>query len=474
MLDENGTLRVKRVPAFKPLYRPKRFKIFFGGRGSAKSWEFAQAIILKGIAKPIRVLCGRELQKSIEESVHQLLVDTIVRLGVESEYNIYRKNIDGKNGTKLFFSGIANNTTAIKSMEGIDILWLEEAENISQSSWDILIPTFRKQGSEIWASFNPFDEMDATYQRFVIPYLDTIEAEGYYEDDRRYVRKVNYDDNPYFEETELYEEMLECKEENYNKYLHIWEGECNADYEDSIIKPEWVKASIDAHEKLGFEALGIKVTGFDPADEGSDAKALVYRHGSVVREALQRATGDITEAINWAFTYADDQNATHLIYDGIGIGAAVKDRLRMAGGNERIQYEGFVGSEEPYWAEKKYEKDRKHKDVFRNVRAQGWWMLRDRFYKTWLAVEKQQYIDPEELISLSSDISHLAQLRSELVRVQRKRNNAQLIQVESKEDMRKRDMPSPNLADALVYSFHVKKVRMTGDRYDDWDVAVNG
>jgi phage terminase large subunit len=475
MLDEGGILQFDRVKAYRPLYRPKRFKVYFGGRGSAKSWEFAQAIIVKGISKTIRVLCGRELQKSIEESVHQLLVDTISRLEVESEYAVYRNRIEGRNGTKIFFSGIANNTTAIKSMEGIDIVWLEEAENISQASWDVLIPTFRKQGSEIWVSFNPWDEMDATYQQFVVPYLEDIERDGFYEDDRRYIRKVNYNQNPYFEKTELFHEMLECKENDYNKYLHIWEGECNADYEDSIIKPEWVKAAVDAHIKLGFDPKGVKSLGFDPADSGTDNKAIVYRHGSVIIEALERSEGDISTAIDWAFDEAERRGCTHLIYDGVGIGAAVKDRLRNSDPVGRVQYEGFLGAAQPYWAENKYENDQRNVDVFKNLRGQGWWYMRDRFYKTYMAVENGKYYDPNELISLSSEMTHLSQLRSELVRVQRKRNNAQQIQVESKDDMRKRQMPSPNLADALVYSLHIKNIRMAGDsKYDDWSVPING
>jgi phage terminase large subunit len=193
-----------------------------------------------------------------------------------------------------------------------------------------------------------------------------------------------------------------------------------------------------------------------------------------VKEAIEKRSGDISDGINWAFNYADDRNCTHLVYDGIGIGAAVKERLRHAGASGRIGYESFIASQTPHLPDRKYENDQFNRDVFRNQRAQFWWLLRDRFYKTYLAVEKKKYTDPDLMISLSSDIKNLATLQSELVRVQRKRSNTQQIQIESKDDMRRRGIPSPNLADALVMAFAVKKIKMAGDTpYDDWSVAVN-
>jgi len=247
-----------------------------------------------------------------------------------------------------------------------------------------------------------------------------------------------------------------CKRENYKKYLHIWEGQCNADYEDSVILPEWVQASIDSHKKLGFKASGVKSLGFDPADAGKDAKAVMMRHGCVVTLGEQWTDGDLPEAIDKAFAIAYENRCTDFVYDSIGIGAGVKVKVAHSAGNTKLDVQGFCASEVPDNPKEKYEEDVSHEDLFLNKRAQGWWLLRDRFEKTYRAVEKGEFINPDELISLSSDIKDLKVLRSELVRVQRKRANNTKIQIESKQDMKKRGVSSPNMADALVYCFSNK------------------
>ncbi len=443
---------VEIASAFKPLFEPKRYKIYFGGRGGAKSWAFAQALLIKGAQKRMRILCTREFQGSIRESVHKLLSDTITRLGLDDFYEIRQQDITGRNGTQFIFEGLKNNTTKIKSMEAVDVVWCEEAEAITERSWDLLIPTIRKEGSEIWVSFNPADEHDATYQKYVTPYLSSIDEDGVFEDETIYVRKVTFRDNPWFPE-ELRREMQETKIANYRKYLHIWEGECNADYADSIILPEWVEAAIDAHKKLGIKQQGIKSFGFDPADEGRDAKATVFRHGVVVTHIDQWKDGDLPDAIDRAFKAAEVLRSDEFVYDGVGLGAAIKVAIKDKDPKGNMRITSFIGGGEVRFPDLKYEGDRENKQVFQNIRAQFWWYLRDRFEKTHRAVEKGEYIDPDELISISSECDHIGALKSELVRVQRKRGSNTRIQIESKEDMRRREMPSPNIADALVYAF---------------------
>jgi phage terminase large subunit len=445
-------MAIQIADALEALYRPKRLKVYFGGRGGVKSWGCAQALVVQGTNKPIRVLCTREFQGSIQESVHKLLTDTIERCELTTFYEVQRNTIIGLNGTTFIFEGLRNNPTKIKSMEALDYVWVEEAENISQLSWDLLIPTVRKSGSEIWVTFNPFDELDDTYTRFITPYLSELDEHGVYEDDTIYVRRTSFRDNPWFPD-ELRQEMEKCKRDDYHKYLHIWEGLPNADYEDSIIMPEWVDAAVGAHDKLGFKPEGVRCIGFDPADQGSDAKAYSLRHGVVVTEVAQWTDGDVVDAIDKVFNKAFEARADELVYDGIGIGAAIKVKLAHKDPKSSVRATAFIGSEEPANPTDAYMDGRENRDVFRNRRAQGWWLLRDRFEKTYRAVVKGEYIDPDDLISLSPDIHHLSSLKSELVRVQRKRGNLTRLQVESKEDMRKREMPSPNLADSLVYAF---------------------
>lgn len=208
------TKRIKIPSAFKILSaKGKRYKVLYGGRGSGKSWACARVLLGRGFEKPIRILCAREIQRSISDSVHKLLCEQIEQMGLGGFYSVTRDAIRGENGTEFLFKGLRANPQEIKSMEGIDICWVEEAQAVSAESWDVLIPTVRKPDSEIWITFNPLDASDPTYQRFVINKpTDSV------------VRKVNYNENPYFPDV-LRSEMEWLKSRDYQSYLHIWEGE---------------------------------------------------------------------------------------------------------------------------------------------------------------------------------------------------------------------------------------------------------
>ena len=208
------------------LFEPHRYKVAYGGRGSGKSWGFARALITLGANKPLRILCAREVQKSIKQSVHQLLSDQIQALGLGSFYEILESEIRGQNGTQISFAGLATNTVeSIKSFEGVSIVWVEEGQSVSKRSWDILIPTIRKEGSEIWVSFNPDVDTDDTYQRFVVNPPDNA-----------MVAKINYSDNPWFPDV-LEEERLHSLAHNPD-YKNIWEGECKAAVDGAIYANE--------------------------------------------------------------------------------------------------------------------------------------------------------------------------------------------------------------------------------------------
>ncbi len=202
------------VKAFKELTKPSRYKVYYGGRGGAKSYNFARILLLMAAEKKLRILCAREIQKSISDSVHRILSDQIHSMGLEHLYTITQKEIRSKVGSEFIFKGLKHNVLEIKSTEGVDICWVEEAEKVSDESWDVLIPTIRKPNSEIWISFNPHSADDATYRRFI---LNTP--------DNAIVKKVNYWDNPFFPDV-LREEMEYMRRVDYERYRHIWEGEC--------------------------------------------------------------------------------------------------------------------------------------------------------------------------------------------------------------------------------------------------------
>ncbi len=198
---------------FMPDGRPVRYKIYWGGRGAAKSWAIAEAIIRKMAAKCVRVLCCREIQNTIKDSSHKVLKDTITRLGLDAQFTVTANEIKSRTGAECIFKGLFNNDAGIRSTEGIDICWVEEAHVVSKSSWQSLSPTIRAHGSQIWVSFNMMNETDPTYVRFVVEKRTGC-----------IVHKVNYDANPYFESSPLYQEMLDDKAANYHTYEHIWLG----------------------------------------------------------------------------------------------------------------------------------------------------------------------------------------------------------------------------------------------------------
>lgn len=224
------------------LFQPKRYKVLYGGRGAGRSWGCARALLIQGIEQPLRTLCAREFQNSIGESVHRVLADQITTLGMNYLYEVQQARIIGPGGTNFAFEGIKNNANRIKSYEGIDRCWVEEANKVSRSSWGILIPTIRKekcpnghslpanatggdvvgcpvcraeiQQSEIWITFNPELDTDYTYKRFV------LEA-----DDSMFVVKMTYRDNPWFPQV-LREEMERDRIRDPDYYLNVWEGNC--------------------------------------------------------------------------------------------------------------------------------------------------------------------------------------------------------------------------------------------------------
>lgn len=205
------------------LTEKKRYKVAYGGRGSGKSWTAARCLILLALRSKIRVLCTRQLQTSIKDSVHKLLSDSIQSMGLDKFFNITRDTIRcTQTGSEFIFKGLQNQINEIKSSEGIDYCWVEEAQSVSAESWDVLIPTIRKEGSEIWVTFNPDREEDATYQRFVKNNPpDSI------------VQLTNYYDNAWFPDV-LRKEMEYDKEVDYGKYEHIWLGKTVIDTDAQI------------------------------------------------------------------------------------------------------------------------------------------------------------------------------------------------------------------------------------------------
>ena len=185
----------------------------------------ARALLLRGLQRPTRALCAREIQNSIKDSVHRLLSDQIAMLGLP--YEILEREIRGPDGTLLLFEGIRYNPTRIKSMEGIDVCWVEEAERITSESWNVLTPTIRKKDSEIWINFNPDLEDDPTYQKFVVQ-----------PPPRTWSKKVSAADNPWFPE-DLRTDRAHAYAVDPDAADHVWGGNCRKASDAQILKGKW-------------------------------------------------------------------------------------------------------------------------------------------------------------------------------------------------------------------------------------------
>jgi len=223
-------LNIQIAKPLEPLFTPRRYKVAYGGRDSAKSWGLARALLVRAWQQPTRILCARELQSSIKDSVKKLLEDQITLLGMSSCFDVQNNRILGcgptNKGTEILFEGLRFNVDRIKSFEGVDIVWVEEAKNVSRNSWQVLIPTIRKGSSEIWVSFNPELETDETYQRFVANPPPNA-----------FVVKMTYHDNPWLSQVSK-DEIEYLRRTRPDDYLHIYEGHCRVTLDGAIYADE--------------------------------------------------------------------------------------------------------------------------------------------------------------------------------------------------------------------------------------------
>lgn len=288
------------------LFEPARYKVAHGGRGSGKSHSFAKALLIQAAQQPLRVLCAREIQKSIKDSVHALLADQIQFLGLESAYTVLETEIRGINGSRFFFTGLQQHTvTSIKSIENVDRCWVEEAQTVSEKSWDILLPTIRAPGSEVWLTLNPVLDTDSTYQRFIAkPSANSVVVE------------VNYTSNPWFS-AELEAERQETLRLNPTNYDHIWLGKCRPAVEGAI----YHSAMVGVEKRVGnvpHDAALKTHAVWDLGFADDMAIILVQKAGSEIRfihhiEGNQRTLADYSaelraltlddQPINWGNHY---------------------------------------------------------------------------------------------------------------------------------------------------------------------------
>ncbi len=410
-----------------------RNRILFGGRASSKSWEYAGRGAGIGQEYKTRFLCVRRYQNKIKDSVYTLIKNQISNFKLTG-YNVMASEIKHANGTEFAFYGIERNTDEIKSFEGADVLWIEEAHNLTKEQWEILEPTIRKEGSEIWISFNPDLITDFIWQHFIVnPPRNTVS------------RLINYTENQFLSKT-LLDTIEEMKEQDFEQYQHIYLGIPRSDDDAAIIKRSWIEAAIDSHIELDMDLSGALTIGYDVADSGEDKNAIAKFNGAICEyiEEWKAAEDELDKSSLRAWSFV---GSGRLIYDSIGVGAGVGAILKN---NGKRDYFKFNAAEAAFMPEKEYAPKITNKQKFENLKAQAWRDVADRLRNTFNAVNKGMKYPASELISISSDIKEIEALKTELCSPRKDYSKRGLDMVESKKDLAKRGIKSPNKADAFI------------------------
>jgi phage terminase large subunit len=453
----------------------KRFIIVIGGRGSGKSVGIADICLIDAKDAGIKTYCLREYQSSIKNSIFSLLREEIGRLGFDG-FTQQSSSIKFGAADAFQFAGLSRNVDSIKSAHGFSRYEVEEAQFISDDSLNALTPTARKKPKkgmpttleEVTESdnvsmvfiANPSSSEAPFSKRFINPFKEHLDRDGIYEDDLHLIVVMNYTDNPWFHESGLEEErQWDFKNRSRSLYDHIWLGHFNDSVENALIMSEWFDACIDAHKKLGFAAAGARIAAHDPSDTGPDSKGFAARHGSVVLSVKEMEDGTVNEGGHWAAGEAIQFQADAFAWDGDGMGIALTEQVGHDFDGKHAQLSVFRGSESPDFPDAVYAPSmvspvahqKTNKDTFRNKRAQYYFELRDRCYRTYRAVVHGEYHDPDKMISFDSSIELLSKLRAELCRMPIKPNGNGLFELYTKQEMKSKfKMASPNLADSVM------------------------
>ena len=466
-------LRATLNPALRSFWRtPARIRVLYGGRASTKSWDAAGFAVFLASNFKVRVLCTRQFQNKIEESVYTLLKVQIERFGLRDQFEITNNKIVHKTtGSEFLFYGLWRHIDEIKSLEGIDICWVEEAHNLTKAQFEILEPTLRKSGSQFWIIFNPRLASDFVYKKFVTGTPNTVidgAVKGVVGDTIK--RLINYTENPYLSNT-IRKVIEKSAREEPDEHRHIYLGEPRDDDDRAVIKRSWVLAAIGAKKHLMEEgrlsliqARGRRQIGFDVGDTG-DPCATVERHGieAVGLDEWKAREDELPKSVARVHAQARMGDA-EVMYDSIGVGA-------FAGGyfndlNELteadVQHHKFnaggaiLDPDRP--ADPTNPLSPTNGDYYSNLKAQAWWEVAGMFRTTFNAVRNGAAFDPSQLISLAPDLPHLDALIDELCTPLRDFDAKGKVKVESKADLKKRDIPSPNKADAFIMAFARREV----------------
>lgn len=424
-------------PNLKDFWRTRKpYKLLKGGRFSSKTQDAGGMAAFLARNYSVKFLCIRQFQNRISDSVYTVVKEKIESAGWANEFDIGVSSIKHKKtGSEFLFYGIARNLSDIKGTEGVDICWIEEGEGLTEEQWSVIDPTIRKAGAEIWLLWNPHLQTDFVQGR--LPELlgdDCI------------IRHINYTENPFLSDTAR-QKAERLKAADYEAYEHIYLGQPLSSDDAAVIKRAWIEAAVDAHVKLGLEMSGGRTVGYDVADSGEDKNAVAVFDGAVCRhmDEWKAPEDELAQSARRAWSMV---GSGRLVYDCIGVGAHVGSTLKEQG--VHLGYYKFNAGGAVVRPLEEYAPGIRNNGKFENLKAQAWQDVADRFRNTYNAVTKGMEYSPDDLISISSEVRFIERLKTELSTPRKRFSKRGLDMVETKDEMAKRDIKSPNLADAFI------------------------
>lgn len=440
---------IKLNPHLKEFWISKKpIRVLWGGRSSSKTEEVAGGLIHLSSKYKIKVACVRKFQANIKQSVYSVIKKKVMRDNYfKPFFNFTDKNISTTIGSEFIFLGWERNTDQIKGLDDVDIMWIEEGHTLTKEQWQIIKDTvlLRKDNAIVIIVFNPYLDTDFVWTEFVVKEHSNVLTMG-----------INYNKNIFLPKKAL--EIIQQAEKTMDEddFNHTYLGYPKAENEMAFIKRKWIEACIDAHIKLGIEIIGAKYIGYDIADAGEDYCATTTRHGILTTEIEEwKAKEDeLLESAKRVYDKADEINA-EIIYDCIGVGASAGSVFKELNElrDRSVSYEKFDAGASVLRPHQEYQENRLNKDHFENLKAQMWQDVADRMLHTYNAVVKGKEFDEDMIISISSKCKHLDKLKIELSSPKKDKSKRGLVKVESKEDLKKRGIPSPNIADSFIMCY---------------------
>lgn len=431
-----------------------QINVLYGGRMSSKTMEICTYLLYIAAKYKVRILCLRRFQNKLSESVFSTF-KTILdndRL-LAQHYNVTANNLTSNVGSEFIFYGIERNFTEIKGVDNIDITFAEESELITKDQCLVIIPTvLRKQFSFILFCFNPRYDTDFVYKEYVTKNLENVNK-----------LKVNYINNPFLSESAKKLIEVERKKLTETEFNNVYLGDPLTDSDDTLIRREWLRACVDSHIKLKIDTSGKSFIGYDVADDGGDKNAICVRKGNLINDVIEWSAkeNELLKSTQKVYNKALESNSL-VIYDSIGVGASVGSIIENLNqqNDTKIEHIKFNAGAKVNQPNNIYKDRIKNSDMFSNLKAQAWWEVADRVKYTYNAIKGfYDTIDGDKIISIDSNIKDIDSLIIELSTPRKDFDNSGKVKIESKKDLAKRGISSPNKADAFIMCLYKPSCR---------------